>query len=99
MGSYGAVFLDKKDLSKSSTMCILCRINSLLSMSLSLSLCEHAVVLNDYADHSNSSLSAISRERLARLLRGTYLGSGPTLESQRYRGERGGGGRRAEPCG
>lgn len=35
------------------------------------------------------SLSAASRERLARLLIGTYLGRGPTLESQRGGGQGG----------
>lgn len=48
------------------------------------------------------SLSAISRERLARLLSGTYLGIGPVLEAQSRGGGIGEGRRRRrrpEPCG
>lgn len=56
------IFLDKKDYSVSSTMCILCRVNSLLAMSLSPSLCEHTVMLNGSADHSNRFLFQPSPE-------------------------------------
>lgn len=58
-----AAFLGEKDYSESLTMCILCRVNSRPCVSHSPTLCEHAVVLNGYADRSNRFLFQPSPEK------------------------------------